>query len=86
MGYAREDLELESRTSVRLSLIIHPALLPLALALCESLVRFVQVRERESSIEMDIVPILDMYQMLEHYLPAEHVDKVRNFTSRALAL
>ena len=36
-----------------------------------------EVRERESSIEMEITPILDMYQMLEHYLPGGLVDKVR---------
>lgn len=35
-----------------------------------------EVRERESSIEMEITPILDMYQMLEHYLPGGLVDKV----------
>ncbi|CAM9240450.1 unnamed protein product, partial [Hapterophycus canaliculatus] len=34
-----------------------------------------EVRERESSIEMEITPILDMYQMLEHYLPGGLVDK-----------
>ena len=28
-----------------------------------------EVREKESSIELDIGPILDMYTMLEHYLP-----------------
>ncbi len=28
-----------------------------------------EVREKESSIEMDISPILDMYIMLDHYLP-----------------
>lgn len=37
--------------------------------------RFAQVRERESSIEMEITPILDMYQMLEHYLPGGIIDK-----------
>lgn len=36
-----------------------------------------QVRERESSIELEIIPILDMYQMLERYLPGGVVDKVR---------
>lgn len=36
-----------------------------------------EVRERESSIEMEITPILDMYQMLEHYLPGGLVDKAR---------
>lgn len=34
-----------------------------------------EVREKESSIDMDINPILDMYQMLEHYLPGGVVDK-----------
>ncbi|CAM9238946.1 unnamed protein product, partial [Discosporangium mesarthrocarpum] len=34
-----------------------------------------EVRERESSIEMEISPILDMYQMLEQYLPGGLVDK-----------
>ena len=28
-----------------------------------------EVREKESSIELDVGPILDMYTMLEHYLP-----------------
>ena len=27
------------------------------------------VREKESSIEMEIAPIFDMYAMLDHYLP-----------------
>jgi dynein heavy chain len=34
-----------------------------------------EVRERESSIEMEINPILDMYQMLESYLPGGCMDK-----------
>ena len=34
-----------------------------------------EIRERESSIEMEINPILDMYQMLENYLPGGVVDK-----------
>ena len=34
-----------------------------------------EVREKESSIDMEISPILDMYQMLEHYLPGGVVDK-----------
>lgn len=34
-----------------------------------------EVRERESSIEMEIVPILDMYNMLEVYLPGGYMDK-----------
>jgi dynein heavy chain len=34
-----------------------------------------EVREKESSIDMDISPILDMYHMLEHYLPGGVVDK-----------
>jgi dynein heavy chain len=28
-----------------------------------------EVREKESSIELDVGPIMDMYTMLEHYLP-----------------
>ena len=34
-----------------------------------------EVRERESSIEMEIGPILDMYSLLEMYLPGGVVDK-----------
>ena len=34
-----------------------------------------EVREKESSIEMDISPILDMYNMLEYYLPDGVIDK-----------
>lgn len=34
-----------------------------------------EVRERESSIETDITPILDMYEMLDHYLPAGVISK-----------
>jgi len=34
-----------------------------------------EIRERESTIEQEITPILDMYDMLEHYLPAGVVDK-----------
>ena len=34
-----------------------------------------EIRERESSIEMEITPILDMYQMLDNYLPGGLVDK-----------
>jgi dynein heavy chain, axonemal len=37
----------------------------------------VDVRERESSMEMEISPIMDMYRMLESYLPAGFMDKVR---------
>ena len=33
-----------------------------------------EVRERESSIEMEINPILNMYDLLEHYLPGGHMD------------
>ena len=33
------------------------------------------VRERESSIEMEIAPVFDMYAMLDHYLPGGLVDK-----------
>jgi len=34
-----------------------------------------EVREKESSIDMDIAPIIDMYQMLQHYLPGGVVNK-----------
>lgn len=34
-----------------------------------------EIRERESSIEMELNPIADMYHMLEHYLPGGLVDK-----------
>ncbi|KAI9980320.1 hypothetical protein PInf_026449 [Phytophthora infestans] len=34
-----------------------------------------EVRERESSIEMELNPIADMYDMLEHYLPGGYMDK-----------
>ncbi|OQS05067.1 dynein heavy chain, outer arm [Thraustotheca clavata] len=34
-----------------------------------------EVRERESTIEMEINPILDMYDMLEHFLPGGYMDK-----------
>ncbi|KAF0689476.1 Aste57867_19083 [Aphanomyces stellatus] len=34
-----------------------------------------EVRERESSIEMEINPILDMYEMLEHFLPGGYMNK-----------
>ena len=34
-----------------------------------------EVRERESSIELEIGPILDMYALLEMYLPGGIVDK-----------
>jgi len=30
-----------------------------------------EVREKESSIEMDISPIMDMYFILDHYLPGD---------------
>ena len=33
------------------------------------------VREKESSIEMEIAPIFDMYAMLDHYLPGGLVDQ-----------
>jgi dynein heavy chain, axonemal len=35
----------------------------------------VEIRDRESSIEFEITPILDMYAMIEHYLPGGVVDK-----------
>ncbi|KAG9402276.1 hypothetical protein AC1031_006904 [Aphanomyces cochlioides] len=34
-----------------------------------------EIRERESSIEMEINPILDMYDMLEHFLPGGYMNK-----------
>lgn len=34
-----------------------------------------EIRERESGIDMEINPVLDMYAMLEHYLPAGCLDK-----------
>ena len=35
----------------------------------------VQIRERESGIDMEIDPILDMYTMLERYLPENFINK-----------
>ncbi len=34
-----------------------------------------EVRTRESGINMEINPVLDMYQLLENYLPAGFMDK-----------
>lgn len=34
-----------------------------------------EIRERESAIEMEINPIIDMYEMLEHFLPGGYMDK-----------
>ena len=34
-----------------------------------------EIRERESGIEMEITPILDMYSMLDHYLPEGYLKK-----------
>jgi len=34
-----------------------------------------EVRERESGIDREIEPIMNMYQMLEHYLPAGFMEK-----------
>lgn len=34
-----------------------------------------EVREKESSIDMEINPIMDMYLMLEHYLPSGFMEK-----------
>ncbi len=34
-----------------------------------------EVREKESSIEMDVSPILDMYTMLDHYLPGGVINR-----------
>ena len=42
----------------------------------------VDVRERESSMEMEISPIMDMYRMLESYLPAGFMDKVSRGSRR----
>ena len=33
-----------------------------------------EVRERESTVEFEIHPVLDMYQMLESYLPAGTIE------------
>ena len=46
----------------------------------------VDVRERESSMEMEINPIMDMYRMLESYLPAGFMDKVREVSFSCLFL
>ena len=35
----------------------------------------VEVRDRESSMEMEINPIMDMYRMLESYLPSGFMEK-----------
>jgi dynein heavy chain len=35
----------------------------------------VSLRDRESSMEMEINPIMDMYRMLESYLPAGFMEK-----------
>ena len=34
-----------------------------------------EVREKESSIDIDINPIMDMYQLLEYYLPVGFMEK-----------
>jgi len=34
-----------------------------------------EVREKESSIDMEINPVMDMYQMLEYYLPSGFMEK-----------
>lgn len=34
-----------------------------------------EVREKEPSVEMEINPVMDMYQMLEHNLPSGFMDK-----------
>jgi dynein heavy chain len=36
---------------------------------------FKQVRERESGIDMEIAPIMEMYHMLEHNLPSGFMEK-----------
>eukprot|EP01138_Halocafeteria_seosinensis_P007479 gb/GECG01007645.1/.p1 GENE.gb/GECG01007645.1/~~gb/GECG01007645.1/.p1 ORF type:complete len:3314 (+),score=514.53 gb/GECG01007645.1/:1-9942(+) len=34
-----------------------------------------EIRDKEATIEADIAPIMDMYAMLEHYLPSDYMDK-----------
>mmetsp|Transcript_4168 Transcript_4168/g.6057 ORF Transcript_4168/g.6057 Transcript_4168/m.6057 type:complete len:134 (+) Transcript_4168:1123-1524(+) len=34
-----------------------------------------EIREKQSSIDMEINPIMDMYQMLEYYLPSGFMEK-----------
>jgi len=34
-----------------------------------------EIREKESNVEMEMAPIMDMYAMLERYLPGGVVDK-----------
>jgi len=34
-----------------------------------------EIRDKESSMEMEVMPILDLYAMLEHYLPDGSIDK-----------
>ena len=40
---------------------------------CMSILK--EVREKESSIEIEISPMLDMYAVLDHYIPGGVVDK-----------
>lgn len=35
----------------------------------------IEIREKESSIDLEIDPVMDMYQMLEYYLPSGFMDK-----------
>ncbi len=34
-----------------------------------------EVRIKESSIDMEMNPVMDMYQLLENYLPSDFMDK-----------
>ena len=36
-----------------------------------------EIRQKESGIDHEINPVLDMYHMLERYLPEGYMDKVR---------
>lgn len=35
----------------------------------------IEIREKESSIDLEIDPVMDMYRMLEYYLPSGFMDK-----------
>ncbi len=35
----------------------------------------IEIRQKESSIDLEIDPIMDMYEMLESYLPSGFMDK-----------
>ena len=34
-----------------------------------------EIREMETSIEMEIIPVMEMYEMLEHNLPSDFMDE-----------